>query len=113
MVCIPVKKEKIILISPLQLYAKLSQESVTLVDVRELSEYKQGHITGALLKPTSLLTTQELHNLAQQDNLVIYCRSGKRSGDVAQQLIAMGKKFVFDLEGGILGWQSHHLPVEL
>lgn len=113
MVCIPVQKEKIILISPLQLHAKLTQESVTLVDVRESSEYNQGHIAGALLKPTSQLTTEELYNLARHDNLIIYCRSGKRSHDVAQKLINMGKSLVFDLEGGILGWQSHHLPVVL
>ncbi len=113
MVCISVQKQKIILISPLQLHAKLRQESVTLVDVRELSEYNEGHIAGALLKPTSQLTTEDLFHLIQHDNLIIYCRSGKRSNDVAQKLITMGKSLIFDLEGGILAWQSHHLPVKL
>lgn len=113
MVCIPVTKKKIILISPLQLHTKLTQESVTLVDVRELSEYNEGHIAGALLKPTSQLTTEDLFHLARYDNLIIYCRSGKRSNDVAQKLVSMGKSLVFDLEGGILGWQCHHLPVAL
>lgn len=113
MVCLPVKQEKIISISPLQLEAKLKGESVTLVDVRELSEYNEGHIAGALLKPTSQLTTEDLFHLARYDNLIIYCRSGKRSNNVAQKLISMGKSTVYELEGGILGWQSHHLPVEL
>lgn len=113
MVSIPVKQNKIISISPLELQTKLKQESVTLVDVRELSEYNEGHIAGALLKPTSQLNTEELLNLARYDNLVIYCRSGKRSYNIAQKLIAMGKSTVCELEGGILGWQSHHLPVIL
>ena len=113
MVCVPVKQEKIMLISPQQLQAKLTEESVTLVDVRELSEYNEGHIAGALLNPTSQLTTEELCNLARHDNLIIYCRSGKRSHHVAEKLITLGKSLVFELEGGILGWQSHHLPVEL
>lgn len=113
MVCIPIKQDQIIAISPLQLQAKLKQESVTLVDVRELSEYNEGHIAGALLKPASQLTKENLFNLAQYDNLIIYCRSGKRSNNVAQKLINMGKSTVCELEGGILGWQSYHLPVEL
>lgn len=113
MVCVPVEQEQIVSISPLQLQAKLEKESVTLVDVRELSEYNEGHIAGALLKPTSQLTSEDLSFLLNCDNLVIYCRSGKRSRNVAEKLISMGKSTVYELEGGVLAWQSHSLPVTL
>jgi len=41
------------LLTPQQLHAKLTTESLLLIDVRELNEYQQGHLTGAILKPLS------------------------------------------------------------
>ncbi len=104
--------EKIIAISPQQLQQKLATESVTLVDVRELSEYQQAHIPGAILKPSSTLSDSDMKQLLEWENLVLYCRSGRRSRQVAEKLVSLGKQCVFDLQGGIIAWQEANLPVE-
>ncbi|HIK38219.1 MAG: rhodanese-like domain-containing protein [Geminocystis sp.] len=104
--------EKIIAISPQQLQKRLSSGGVTLVDVRELSEYQQAHIPGAILKPSSTLSDSDIQQLLQWENLVLYCRSGRRSRQVAEKLVSLGKQCVFDLQGGIIAWQEANLPVE-
>lgn len=97
---------------PQQLQQKLATESVTLVDVRELSEYQQAHIPGAILKPSSTLSDSDMKQLLEWENLVLYCRSGRRSRQVAEKLVSLGKQCVFDLQGGIIAWQEANLPVE-
>lgn len=107
-----VAKSSIVLISPQELNVKLKQEKLTLIDVRERSEYDQGHLNNSLLMPLSELNESDFNKLIKWDNLVIYCRSGKRSHNVAEKLINLGKSLVYDLEGGILAWESAHLPIE-
>lgn len=95
-------------INPQELQQKLANNSVLLIDVREKNEYQQGYIEGAILKPLSQFNASEL---LYYDNVVIYCRSGKRSHQAAQQLIEKGMKSVMELSGGIDAWQGANLPV--
>jgi rhodanese-related sulfurtransferase len=44
------------------------------------------------------------------ENVVIYCRSGARSGWAVQQLMAHGHTKVLNLEGGILAWREQVDP---
>lgn len=79
-----------------------------LVDVREPQEYEQAHIPGARLLPLGQLETR-LTELPTQRDIIFSCRSGARSR-VAATLAAekMGAhRGLYNLEGGILGWQGH------
>ncbi len=59
-----------------------------IIDVREPEEYEMSHVKGSINIPLQHLNSQtsELGNLARDTNLVVYCRSGNRSG-IAQKLL--------------------------
>ncbi|AUC60073.1 hypothetical protein AA637_02390 [Cyanobacterium sp. HL-69] len=96
------------LITPQELEQRMKNKSVVLIDVREKDEYDQGHIPGALLKPLSEFSAKEL---ASYPNIVLYCRSGKRSHTAAEKLIEAGLTTITELQGGISAWQQAHFPV--
>lgn len=79
-----------------------------LVDVRTPKEYQEGHIEGAInidfLEPP--VFDERFSKIDTTQTLMIYCRSGKRSGRSAEKLQEMGFKKIYDLEGGYLNWQE-------
>ena len=75
-----------------------------LLDVRNLSEYNEGHIEGALLIPVSELSDRAASELPERDMLILlYCRSGSRSAQAAAILADLGYTNVKDF-GGIISW---------
>ena len=80
------------------------EEPFTLVDVRTQKEFEEEHLSGAVLIPSDEISEVAEEKLPDKDAVIIvYCRSGGRSQMVANQLIEMGYKNVYDL-GGILDW---------
>jgi rhodanese-related sulfurtransferase len=73
------------------------------VDVREIEEFDAGHIDGALLKP---LGSIEALGVDKQRDIVLVCRSGRRSGIAYEKLAALGYRSLWNLEGGMLAWQK-------
>jgi rhodanese-related sulfurtransferase len=82
-------------------------EAVNLVDVREPSEHEEFNIGGTLvpLGRIRALDADELEPLMDEE-VVVYCRSGNRSGQAAMILETMGFNNVKNLEGGMLRWQE-------
>jgi len=81
-----------------------SDTAFVLLDVREPSEFAEGHIPGATLMPLGTLHERAPLEILDKDmQIIIYCRSGRRSVDAAEILLALGFQNVFDL-GGILNW---------
>jgi len=82
-----------------------SGEAVVIVDVRTAEEYETAHIEGAILIPNETISEgvqpERLPDLDAE--LLVYCRSGNRSKDAAEKLIAMGYTKVYDF-GGINDW---------
>ena len=75
-----------------------------LLDVRRETEYKEKHITGAILFPVTEIKEKAAEKLPDKNALIlVYCRSGVRSKDAANQLVSMGYVKVYDL-GGIINW---------
>lgn len=101
-------KPEIKLINAQDLMSKLMGESCYLVDVREAEEYNFGHISTAILKPSSQFKAEEWFD---KNNIILYCRSGKRSHDVAEKLINLGMSNITELEGGIIAWQKINFPI--
>ena len=81
-----------------------SGQSYILLDVRTDSEYAERHIEGAVLIPDCEIAARAESELPDKNALIlIYCRSGRRSANVAYELVAMGYTNVYDF-GGILDW---------
>lgn len=80
-----------------------------LLDVREPSEFKDGHIPGARLVPLGDLADR-LRDLPADREILVVCRSGNRSGRATKQLTKAGLRAV-NLRGGMIGWQQAGYPV--
>ena len=77
---------------------------VTVVDVRSAAEYAMGHVPEAALVPLDTLAAHAKTALPDLDaTLLVYCRSGNRSGTAAKMLKDLGYTKVYDF-GGIMDW---------
>jgi molybdopterin/thiamine biosynthesis adenylyltransferase/rhodanese-related sulfurtransferase len=82
-----------------------------LVDVREASEWEQGHIPGAHHVAKSYLEQQiEAYVPDRSTPVVLYCAGGVRSLFAGQTLRAMGYTDVVSMSGGFQQWKSLGLP---
>lgn len=75
-----------------------------LLDVRELEEYEDGHIPGAMLIPLGELEARQ-EDLERDKRIITYCRSGHRGMAAAIALCGLGFKDVHTLEDGMLNWR--------
>lgn len=87
---------------------------IKLIDVRRPEEYNEGHIGHAQLLPVQELSQERIDALGvkKDDEILLYCRSGGRSGKALEQFLQLGYKNVKHLNGGILAWQEKNLPLE-
>ncbi|MFV0551083.1 MAG: rhodanese-like domain-containing protein [Anaerorhabdus sp.] len=77
-----------------------TSEDVVLLDVRTPEEYEEKHIQGSILIPDYDIKTEIETQIPNKDTtIIVYCRSGNRSRNVANKLITMGYKDVYDLGG--------------
>ena len=84
-----------------------------LVDVRTPEEYAQGHLAGArLVDFKSPDFSDKIGKLPRDGKILIYCRSGHRSGMALSRMKEMGFSDVRDVEGGIDAWTGKGLHVE-
>lgn len=82
-------------------------EKLNLVDVREPHEHADFNIGGTLYPLGKIQTMQvdELEPLKEQE-VILYCRSGNRSGQAAMILDMLGFKNTKNLAGGMMNWES-------
>ena len=74
------------------------------VDVRRQDEYDAGHIPGAILIPNESIGSDPPEALPDYDQIIlIYCRTGNRSKQAAEKLVAMGYTNIYEF-GGINTW---------
>ncbi|MDO5112426.1 MAG: rhodanese-like domain-containing protein, partial [Clostridia bacterium] len=79
-------------------------EEYMLVDVRTQEEFDQKHIPGALVLPNEEIGDDAPVLLPDKDaTILLYCRSGRRSREAAEKLVAIGYTNVYDF-GGIIDW---------
>ncbi len=83
----------------MDLIALLRQPNVTLVDVRETYEFAMGHAAGAINIPLSSLMRRLPEFKKMKGPVVVYCRSGSRSGQARQILLANGLREVYNAGG--------------
>ena len=91
-----------------ELKKKMDQgENLNLVDVREPYENAEFNIGGILypLGNIQSMMVDELEPLMNEE-LILYCRSGNRSGQACMILDTLGFKNTKNLVGGMLAWQD-------
>ncbi|HTO35027.1 MAG TPA: rhodanese-like domain-containing protein [Flavobacterium sp.] len=85
----------------------ISENEVTIIDVRTPGEYQSGHIKNAQnINVQSGDFKAKMENFDREKPIYIYCRSGSRSANAGRILEEMGFKEIYDLKGGILSWKG-------
>ena len=86
---------------------KITDSSVTLVDVRTPGDFASGHIAGATnVDFESGNFEQDIQKLDKTKTYAVYCRSGNRSGQATALMVKDGFKAVFNLDGGVINWSG-------
>lgn len=95
-------------------YQQISQEeaknlmdgetSCVILDVRTEEEYAELHIPGAVCVPNETISDTPPEELPDKEQMIlVYCRSGNRSKQAAEKLVAMGYSDIREF-GGITTW---------
>lgn len=81
-----------------------------IIDVREKNEFSGGHIPGARLVPMPLLLRGEV-TLDRETDIILVCRTGRRTTQVLYALQEDGYTNLAHLAGGMVAWEASGLPV--
>ena len=100
-----VKKHKYEMITPAEAKDIMDKQAdYIILDVRTEEEFAEGHIAGAILIPDYEIEKKAETVLTDKDQqILVYCRSGRRSKNAASQLAKLGYTNVKDF-GGIIDW---------
>lgn len=88
----------------------LTQEPMTLIDVREPVEFATDHLHGAINLPLSRLQPEQV-NASGGQKIVLYCRSGQRSLRALEKLQISGIS-CYHLQGGLQAWTTAGYPLQ-
>jgi rhodanese-related sulfurtransferase len=85
-------------------------EKLNILDVREVPEFNAGKISNFNIPMGEI--PHQLARLTEfkDQELILYCRSGGRSGAMTQYLKSQGFKNVRNLIGGVLAWKAEIDP---
>jgi rhodanese-related sulfurtransferase len=87
-------------------------ENLTLIDVREESEYARDHLPGAVHLGKGVLERDvEVRCPDLAAELILYCGGGSRSALAADALQKMGYTNVVSMDGGIRDWRGRGYPL--
>jgi rhodanese-related sulfurtransferase len=85
-------------------------DGAALIDVRDRDEWDEVHVEGAILIPLDALP-ERLDDVPDTMDVIVICRSGRRSGLAQEALRDAGIERVSNLAGGIIAWEEAGLPV--
>jgi adenylyltransferase/sulfurtransferase len=86
-----------------------NNQTLTVLDVRENHEVKIARIKGAIHIPMRELLNR-ITELNANEEIVVYCKSGQRSGQICKALIKNNFINVKNLKGGIIAWSKEINP---
>ncbi len=96
-------------IEPRELKARLDRgDDVFILDVREPHEYQICNINGHLIPLGDI--PKRANELDSSRDIVVHCRSGKRSAEAVDFLRKAGFRKIWNLKGGILAWSDQVDP---
>jgi len=89
------------------------KEGATLIDVREDNEWQSGHAKNAIHLGRGIIERDIVDKVPDKNKeLILYCGGGFRSALSAQNLLKMGYRNVFSMEGGWKAWTEEGGEVE-
>ena len=75
-----------------------------ILDVRTAEEFAEKHIPNAINIPNEMIGSEEIEELPDKNQLIlVYCRSGNRSKQASEKLVALGYTNIYEF-GGIIDW---------
>ena len=75
---------------------ELLEKGAQLIDVRSIMEFNQGALNGAINLPINTIQ-ENTDSIDQSKTVLLYCRSGARSGMVKNFLVSIGFKDVYNI----------------
>ena len=108
------QKEAVVKNVDVNTFAELKSKlkDAIILDVRTPEEFAQGHLTNAVNINIYGNFEEEVKKLDKDKPVLVYCRSGHRSGIAAKKMQKLGFKKVYNLSGGIIAWASAGKEVE-
>jgi rhodanese-related sulfurtransferase len=97
-------------IGPVDATRMLNHDNAIMIDMRTDKDYRAGHIVNAMHAPDSDKNISRLEKYRDRP-VIVYCRSGNQSVGVCRRLSKQGFASVYNLKGGIQGWQRADLPL--
>lgn len=99
-------------ITPLEATLKINRDEAIVIDVREQTEYAQGHIQNARHIPLGEFDRRlsELEKF-KASPVILCCASGTRSRSAGAKLKKAGFENVFNLKGGLMEWEKAGNPL--
>ena len=92
----------------------IERDSPVIVDVRELDEWDEGHLPGAIHVPRGNLESRIEQAVPDRSaTVLLYCAAGNRSAFAAQTLRELGYEHPISLAGGYTDWKRNGYPTEL
>lgn len=91
----------------------INHENAIILDVRQESEYVNGHIINSIHIPLNNLATK-ISSLEKYRNrpIIANCMTGNRSSSACRTLKKHGFEQVYNLKGGVMAWQNANLPIK-
>jgi len=80
------------------------------IDVRSLDEHNSGSIPGAICIPHEKIS-ENLSQIPKDKEVILFCRSGKRSAKAKEELVKHGYKNIKEIEGGFVAWSESGKPI--
>ena len=106
-------KARITEISAEDAQAETARGKAVLIDVREESEWQQGHAAGAQHLTRGVIEVEIEDTIPDLNQpIIVYCGGGSRSALTADNLQKMGYTNVRSLAGGMRAWKEAGLPIE-
>jgi rhodanese-related sulfurtransferase len=91
----------------------INHENAIILDVRQESEYVNGHIINSIHIPLNNLANK-ISSLEKYRNrpIIANCMTGNRSSSACRTLKKHGFENVYNLKGGVMAWQNANLPLK-
>ncbi len=83
-----------------------NNEKFVFIDVREQHEFDEFNLNAKLIPLGNIMQAIEDLEDSKEDEIVVHCRSGARSGMAQSAMQQAGYKNVRNLIGGVLAWQE-------
>ena len=99
-------------LTPTEAVLLMNRSNAVVVDVREATEYAQGHIADAKHIPLAQLGERLKELTRYKDKpVLLHCQGGVRSAKACDLLAKNGFTKLYNLQGGLNAWQQAKLPV--